>query len=378
MPYKVMFLVTSLEIGGAEMQLVRLLRRFSGSDFEPIVVCLKEPGALAEEVACLHIPVYSRLLAHKYDFRVLPRLIALIKREKVHILWTQSLGDKMFWGRLAGKLASVPVILAAIHSMGKQDGQKSILGNLNKSLTAITDRFIAVSELQRRFLIEEEGLPSEKMVVIYNRIDLDRFRPKKSPKEIRDSLGIPEKIPVIGQVAKLRPEKGHRVLFAAARTIKKKGAKAVILLIGDGPERVSLEDESKNLGLEKMLRFLGDRKDIPDLVNIIDIGTLSSYAYVETFPVAVLEYMALAKPVVASRVGGIPELVSEGVHGFLFPPGDAETMASHLLTLLSHPEQASEMGQAGQNRIRSSFTLETSMKEIEQLFCSLLAEKRIR
>jgi len=216
------------------------------------------------------------------------------------------------------------------------------------------------------------------MVVIYNRIDLDSFRPKRRPEEVRYSLGIPEGVPVIGQVAKLRPEKGHRVLLLAARQIQRQGAKAVILLIGDGPERVSLQKESGRLGLEKLIRFLGDREDIPDLVNMVDVGSLSSYAYVETFPNAVLEYMAMAKPVVASRVGGIPELVTEGVHGLLFPPGDAETMASHFLSLLSQPERAAEMGRSGLNRIRTHFTLEISVQEIEQLFFSLLAEKGIR
>jgi glycosyltransferase involved in cell wall biosynthesis len=370
-----MFVVTSLGIGGAERQLIQLLKHFPEIDFEPVVVCLKEPGRLADELSSLPIPVYSGLLGHKYDIRVLPRLISLIKKEKIQIIWTRSLGDKMFWGRLAGWLAGVPVILSSIHSMGKEEGQKSILGWFNKSLTGITDRFVAVSELQKGFLIEEEGLPPEKMVVIYNRIDLDKFRPKRSPQDVRRSLGIPEGIPVIGQVAKLRPEKGHSVLFRAAKIIQREGTKVVFLLIGDGPERDHLEKESQDLGLEEMIYFLGDRQDIPDLVNMVDIGTLSSYAYVETFPNAVLEYMALGKPVVASRVGGIPELVAEGEEGFLFPPGEAEDMAAHLLDLLSHPEKASEMGRAGQKKISSSFTLKTSMQEMKTLFSSLLAEK---
>jgi len=378
MPYNVMFLLTSLGIGGAERQLVQLLRRFSRTDFQPVVVCLKEPGVLAEGLSDLHIPVYSRLLTNKYDIRVLPRLISLIKKKKIHILWTRSIGDKMFWGRLAGKLAGVPLILASIHSMGKQEGQKSILGPLNKALTPITDRFIAVSELQKRFLIEEESLPPQKIVVIYNRIDLNSFKPERSPEEVRHSLGIPEGISVIGQVAKLRPEKGHRVLFSAAQYIQKQGVEVVILLIGDGPEREGLKEESKRLGLGKIVRFLGDRKDVPDLVNMIDIGTLSSYAYVETFPNAVLEYMALGKPVVAPCVGGISELVTDGIHGMLFSPGDAEAMASHLMHLISQPKRAKDQGQAGLDRIRTSFTLETSVREIEQLFFSLLSEKGVQ
>ncbi len=376
MPYKVMFVTTSLNIGGAERQLVQILKHLSRGDFEPVVVCLKDPGGLVEELSLLNIPVYSRLLTHKADLRVLPRLMAIIKKEKVQIIWTRGIGDKMFWGRLAGKLAKVPIILTSIHFMGPGGQRKSIIGPLNKLLTPITDRIIAVSENQRRYLIEEEGLPAQKMVVIHNGIDLRSFKAKKDIRVVKEALGIPEGVAVIGQVARLRPEKGHRLLLQAVQKLREQGQEAVILLIGDGPERRTLERICANLNFGPMVRFLGDRKEPADLINIFDIGSLSSP--METFPNALLEYMALGKPVIAPNVGGVPEIVIDGINGLLFSPGDADHLAEKILYLLANPEIARRMGEDGAKRVRSFFSLEKSVKKIEQLFFELLSEKGYR
>ncbi len=373
MPCKVIFVLTSLIIGGAERQLVQILKHLSRKDFEPVVVCLKDPGVLAEELGPLPITVYSRLLNHKADLRVLPRLMAIIKNEKPHILWARGIGDKMFWGRLAGKLAQVPIILTSIHFMGPKGQRKSILGPLNKILTPITDRIIAVSENQRRYLIEEEGIPAQKIVVIHNGIDLEAFRAKKDPRSVKEGLGIPDGVAVIGQVARLRSEKGHRFLLQAAHKLRGQDRKVVVLLIGDGPERKDLEELCTTLNLGSMIRFLGDQKEPADLINILDIGILSSS--LETFPNALLEYMALAKPVIAPNVGGVPEIVTDGIHGFLFSPGDTDSLAEKILFLLANPGVAKAMGEEGAKKVARSFSLEMSLKKIEQLFFELLAEK---
>jgi glycosyltransferase involved in cell wall biosynthesis len=149
--------------------------------------------------------------------------------------------------------------------------------------------------------------------------------------------------------------------------------KVVFLVIGDGPERSILEEACKKLNLEPYVRFMGDQKNIPDLIDVLDIGTLSSP--METFPNALLEYMALAKPVVAPRVGGIPEIITDGVHGLLFPAGDARGLAEKLLDLLSNPERSRNMGEEGLKRVKNFFSLEMSLKKIEQLFLAALSEK---
>jgi glycosyltransferase involved in cell wall biosynthesis len=368
-----MFVVTSLIIGGAEKQLIEILRRISRPLFDPVVVCLKEPGVLAAELDPLGIPIYSRLLSHKYDLRVLPRLISIIRKEKPVILWARNFGDKMFWGRLAGKMTKVPVILASIHSSGIIGQKESVLGTLNKALTPITDLFLAVSENQKRYLVEGEGLPEDKITVIHNGIDLEAFKPRKDPQLIRRELGIDPKGKVVGQVAKLRPEKGHDLLLEAAGMVLKAQREVGFLLIGDGPERDRLKERCRSLGIADRVWFLGDRKDLPDMINVLDIGTLSSP--MEAFPNALLEYMALAKPVIAPRVGGVPEIITHGSEGYLFSPGNSQEMAHYLLKLLADPGLMQAMGEAGRERVRSAFPLNLTVQKIEQLLLSQMSAK---
>jgi glycosyltransferase involved in cell wall biosynthesis len=375
MTYKILFVVTSLTTGGAEVLLVQILQRLNRDFFQPVVVCLKDPGPLAEGLADWKIPVYSRLLKNKVDLRVFPRLVNIIHKEKVQVLWVHSTGDKMFWGRLAGKIAGVPVILASIHFMGHKGQRESILGVLNKALTPITDRFMAVSENQGRYLIEEEGIPAEKMVVIPNGIDLEHFHPQKGSEQVKQELGLRKSGFIIGQVANLRPVKNHRLVLGAVKRILEQKKEVTLLLIGDGPERKALENFTSECGLTGMVHFLGDRKDIPDLIQICDVGTLTSH--METFPVAALEYMALAKPVVAPDIGGIPELISPGIEGLLYPSGDVGALADCLLLLLSQPHLAKRLGEQGLKRVRDSFTLDQMLKSIEDLLIALLRKKGI-
>lgn len=373
MTYKILFVVTSLTTGGAERLLVQILKRLNRDLFQPVVVCLKEPGPLADELSSWQIPVYSRLLKNKYDLRVFFRLLTIIRQEKAQVLWVHSTGDKMFWGRLTAKMAGVPVILASIHFMGNEGQRESILGPLNKALTPITDRFMAVSENQGRYLIENEGIPSPKMVVIPNGIDLAHFQPQKTPEEVREALGLGKRISIVGQVANLRPVKGHRLLFQAVQKVIEKQKEVAFLLVGDGPERKSLEKVCLDLGLDGVVHFLGDRKDIPDLIGCFDVGTLTSE--METFPLAILEYMALGKPVIAPDIGGITELITHGIEGLLFPPGDAEALADRLLQLLSQPGLARRLGEEGFKRVKASFTLDLMIQRMEDLLLTLLRQK---
>ncbi len=375
-PYKLMFVLTSLDIGGAERQLVLLLKHLPRALFKPVLVCLKEPGPLSAKVKEMGIPIYSRFLANKYDIRVLPRLVALMKRELPHIVWTRSIGDKMFWGRLAAKMSGVPLIISSIHYMESLETKKKIIGFFNKILTPITDLFIAVSYNQKEYLTKVEKLPSHKIEVIYNGIDLQEFKPNRSPGQVKKEINIPLNSTVIGQVGRLRPEKGHRVFLHAAKKVCENKKNVIFILIGDGPERDSLMKLSSELGLNNKVLFLGSRTDVPDLVNAMDICTLSSY--METFPNALLEYMSLKKPVVAPKVGGIPEIITDGREGFLFKVGDPTDMASKLLALISDKEKRLRMGEAGFFKVSSTFSIKTSVDKIIKTLDLLLQRKAVK
>jgi len=372
-PCKLMFILTSLDIGGAERQLVLLLKHLPKTLFKPMVVCLKEAGALSKKVTDIGIPVYSKFLLHKYDIRVLPKLISVLKKESPHIVWTRSIGDKMFWGRLAAKISGVPIIISSIHYMESLERNKSIIGFFNKLLTPVTDLFIAVSHNQKEYLIKVEKLPAHKIEVVYNGIDLEEFKPNKSPVQVKKELNIPFNFMVIGQVGRLRPEKGHRVFLLAAKRVCENKKDVMFVLVGDGPERDSLMRLSSELGLKDRVLFLGNRTDVPDLVNTMDICTLSSY--METFPNALLEYMSLKKPIVAPKVGGIPEIITDGVEGLLFKIGDAEDMSSKILTLISDANKRIKMGEAGFSKVKTVFSISANVDKIINILNLLLHKK---
>lgn len=184
-PLRVMFMVTSMPVGGAETLLVNLIDRLDRDRFSPALCCLKEYGPLGEVLAG-RIPAVQGLLAHKYDFRVLPRLVHLLRRRS-DVVVTVGAGDKMFWGRLAARFAGVPVVISALHSTGWPDR----VGHLNRLLTPLTDAFIAVAESHGRYLTEEEGFPPGKVHVIPNGVDTTRFMPRGDKAGRRAMLGLP-------------------------------------------------------------------------------------------------------------------------------------------------------------------------------------------
>lgn len=368
-PLRVMFVITSMPVGGAETLLVNLIRRLDRARFAPELCCLKELGPLGEVLA-QETPAHAHFLTSKWDVRVLPRLVRLLKRRKIDAVVTVGAGDKMFWGRLAGRLAGTPVILSAIHSTGWPDG----IGRLNRRLTPITDAYIGVAAEHGKHLVEVEGFPVEKVKVIPNGIDTDRFAPLPDSHLLRKRLDIAPSAPVVGIVAALRPEKNHALFLQAAKRVRTKLPQAQFVIVGDGPERPALEALSRELGLAEAVQFLGTREDIAEVVATFDVFSLTSHN--EASPVSILEAMAMAKPVVATRVGSIAESVADGRTGFLTPPGEVEPLAARWLELLHNPLQAKAMGAAGREAVVARGSLRSMVAGYEELIERIHASKQ--
>lgn len=367
-PMRVMFLLTSMPFGGAETLLMNLVRRLDRSRFETELCLLKESGPLGEVMAA-EVPVHSGLLSHKWDLRVLRRLVRLFRKRQVDAIVTIGAGDKMFWGRLAGWLAGVPVIASALHSTGWPDG----LGRLNRLLTPITDVFIAVAAPHGRFLVEQENLPASKVVVIPNGVDSDRFAPLPDDTGLRRELSLSPTAPIVGIVAALRPEKNHELFLEVARQVRSRVAEARFLIVGDGPQRESLEQLARDLGVSEVVRFLGSRDDVPRILGSVDVFALTSHN--EANPVSILEAMSVGKPVVSTDVGSIRESVLEGVTGFLVSSGDAVKFAERVIWLLENPLSAREMGAAGRKRALQVGSVQGMVGGYENLLESLFWKK---
>ena len=360
-PLRVMFVITSMPVGGAETLLVNLIRRLDRRRFEPYLCCLKEFGVLGEILA-EEVPSCQHLIGGKYDVSVWGRLTRLLKRRKIDAVVTVGAGDKMFWGRLAAWRARLPVVLSALHSTGWPDG----IGRLNRMLTPFTDAFIGVAKEHGRHLVETEGFPAQKVHVIPNGVDVDRFKPcPETALALRRNLNIPVDAPVCGLVAALRPEKNHLLFLRTAAKVQHHLRDVHFLIVGDGPQRDQLEAAARSTEFTEQIHFLGTRSDIPELLTAMDMFLLTSHN--EANPVSILEALATQLPVVSTRVGSVEESVIEGVTGHLATPGDADQLAGHVLGLLRDPSRASEMGRAGREKVVAQWSLERMVSGYQQL-----------
>jgi len=212
--------------------------------------------------------------------------------------------------------------------------------------------------------------------VIPNGVDLGKFRPRWPSPALRRELDLPPGVPTAAIVAALRPEKNHELFLHAAAIVRRQLPQAQFLVVGDGPRRVEMEILARQLSLDESVRFLGARRDIPEVLALADVFVLTSH--MEANPVSILEAMAVEKPVVATRVGSVPETVLEGKTGFLAAPGSAEEIASRMVELLQSPDAAAAMGRAGREEVIAHWSVERMVRGYEELLSEIYASKAAR
>ena len=367
-PLRVLFMLTSMPVGGAETLLINLIRRLDRNLIEPEICCLKEPGPLGDEMAA-EVPVHANFIRSKTDFRVVGRLSQLMKERQIDAIVTVGAGDKMFWGRLAAWRAGVPVITSALHSTGWPDG----IGWLNHRLTPITDGFIACAGNHGKHLVRRERLPQQKVFVIPNGIDTHRFQPHSNSAAGRDALDLPANAKLMTIVAALRPEKNHSRFLRIASEVRKRVSDAEFLIVGDGPERPKLETLARELDIEDCVHFLGSRSDIPELLAVSDLFALTSDN--EASPVSIMEAMACGLPVVASDVGSIPEMVIDSVTGYCVPKTDESQFADRICSILACEKTQRRMARSGRIHVEENGSLEVMVSGYEQLLAMLYFRK---
>lgn len=366
-PLRVMFLHTWAGVGGAETLMLNLIRRLDRRRFAPELACLKTLGAIGQTLSA-EIPTYERLLSHKFDLRVLPRLTRLLRQRQIDAIVSVGAGDKAFWGRLAARLAGVPVALMAIHSTGWPDE----IGRLNRALTRLTDGFIAVAQSHGRYLTDVERLPAAKVFVIPNGIDTRQFCPRPKCDDARGRLGLSPG-PLVGTVARLTEAKNLELFLEVAARTRRGRADAQFVIVGDGPLGDALRRKAQELGLAQAVHFLGWRSDIAEIVALLDVFLLTSR--MEANPVSVLEALGCGVPVISTRVGSVAETVVEGV-GYLVEPGDAAGMTARLGELLDHPQQARQMGAVGRRLVEDHWSLDGMVEKYQELIERLYRQKR--
>jgi len=305
------------------------------------------------------------------DVRAWWPLISILRSEPVDVLHGHMFGSNL-WAAILGSVARVPVVIAHEHtwSFEGQRARKFLDRNL---IARRADAVLAVSREDRRRMIEIERIDPAKLIVVPNGIPEPAG---SSGRDVRIELGIPAGAPVIGTVCTLRPQKALDVLIGASAIVAARRPDLRVLIAGEGEERAALERQIAAEGLTGKVILLGRRTDVPDLLEALDIGVCSSDF--EGSPLSVLEYMAAALPVVSTRVGGVPDLIEDGVQGLLVEPRRPKALAAAIGELLDDPARASEMGERARERRQREFDIDVTVGEIASIYERLVSARRAR
>lgn len=358
--------------GGSEQVVYDLLHRLDKNEFRPLLICMFGLGELGRQLKAEGCQTYEHVVHKSYDLRNAFRIAAILQQERVAVLYVTDGFHNMILARMAAFIAGTPHTVLGFHSYDTVLRQSAPKGR--RLLLELSDRvfypgfnhYIALAESHKEYLATVKRLDSAKISVVHNGIDLAPFDRELTVAEARRRFRIPADQPVVGIVAGLRKWKAHDMFLRAAVRVKERVPNTLFLLAGDGPRRAYLERLTADLGLSEHVRFLGVVSEVPTLLQAIDVSVLSSVH--EAFPLTLLEAMAARRPVVATNVGSVADIVDDGANGFLVPLGAVEPFADAVVRLLQDPELATQLGQAGRNKVESMFTVDHMVSRTESLF----------
>lgn len=371
---RICYVIGSLAIGGAETQLIRLVNGLDRDRYQPSIICLVDVGhlekVLASDVALIKpsgspIPVGSRFRRIRVGRRALVSLVRELHRQRPEIVHAY-LPAAYVPASLLAWCFRVPLIVAGRRGFATT----GIYGTVPWRFVAwlanrAIDLQISNSNVVSEMAISREGVRRERTRVVHNGIDLPPLARPGLPPDLESHQAQAV------MVANFIGYKGHAHVLQATATVVKRHPNFRLVLVGAGPERTALERLCSDLGLKDHVVFAGHRSDAAQLIEGFDFSILGSSE--ESFPNALMESMAVAVPVVSTRVGGVAELVEDGVHGRLVPFGDVDAMAGAICWMLEHPEERRSMGDEGRRRIAAEFSTERMVTQTEAAYEAFLA-----
>lgn len=293
--------------------------------------------------------------------------LCLVREEGVSLIHAHEFGAIVF-GWIVARMAGIPIV-ATVH--GKSYFADRWRRRAAYRVVSRSGQFVAVSHDLKDFVTKRVGIPQERIEVVYNGVASGSHVSESDMHACRAELDLAPGMPVLGVVGSLYPVKGHQYLFDAMPEVLKAFPEAVLLIAGRGELDVSLKEQARHLGIERHVRFLGMRHDIPRLLAVMDIFVLPSLS--EGLSLALLEAMGAGKPVVASRVGGNPELIVEGMTGLLVEAGDVRAIAGSIVRLLADCGMRRRFGLAGAARVQDRFSIQGMVDRYRQLYAQQMA-----
>lgn len=370
-------LAGSAAYGGGERYLELFFDRLDRTRYRGLLIC-PEPGPFVRRMKERGVDTQVVHLAPLFNPMALWRLTRLLVRERVTILQTHG-ARANFYGRIAGRLAGVPVIISTVHNSLKDYEVRSFRRGLYTFMLRLTlpfvHRIICVSDANRWDLIDECPAAKAKTCTVYNGVDLSAFSSQFDRQDVRQEIGVLQG-PVLVTIARLTEQKGHRYLVQALPCLLETWPQLCCLFVGEGELRDVLHRMAIDLGVERACRFVGVREDIVDILAAADVVVLPSLA--EGFPFVLLEALAMGCPVVASRVNGVPELIEDHKTGLLVPSRDSQALTKAILEVLGNPNAARKMGAEGRAVVQERFTVDQMVANTTAIFDAVMEDTDVR
>jgi glycosyltransferase involved in cell wall biosynthesis len=388
---KVVYLLRTLNIGGAERYVVETAISLNQEKFEPKIYCISGGGVLQKDasqhgvdVKTFQAPSYNSTHTPQNVYWYARKLVALyryLKRERPDIVHCYMYTPSIYGG-LAAKLVGNAVVFTNRMRLGEFKEQKRYFQLLENVVNKFVDGVLVNSLALKDDVLRREHISPEKIHVVYGGVDVRKFGPQNGTPSQRRRIaqtkrefGIPEQAPVIGMVANLHVYKGYHEFILAASEVHSRYPDARFLCIGkDRGIQNQLEQRVQDLGLHNHVVFTGQLQNIEEIFPVIDIQVSASHE--EAFSSSIIEGMASGKPVIATSVGGNPEAVIHNETGLIIPPRDPETMAHALKTLLGNREFAMELGRNGRKRVEEHFSTGKMIEDLETLYLRFCEAKR--
>jgi len=367
----ILFVIDGLEFGGGERLFLQLSSELR--DRYHVFVAASSGGTFAHEVNKLGIELFSVNMTQKLSLKPIRRISHIIRHNMIDLVHSQG-ARADFFARLAGRTARVPHIVSTVQMPveGFEVGpfRKKIYRLMDQFSERYVERFLVVSDSLKKTLIEQRGISAQRVVRIYNGIELDQYCPGVVKANLRNRWGIPREAPLVGAIGRMVWQKGFEFFIRAIPEILEVTPNARFLFVGDGPLRPDLENLAQELDVYDRIIFAGFRPNIQHFLSTIDVLVVPSL--LEGFPMITLEAMAMARPIVATQIQGIVEQISDGKEGILVSPRNPDALANAVLRLIQHRELSARLGAAARIKVEKCFSVGKMVRETEEVYLSLL------
>lgn len=378
--------VTLFGVGGTEKQVMNLAARLDRERYDLSFGCLKLWGELLDELERQQLKVTEYPLRSFYRpkaWRQMLRFASSLRRGRAQIVHSYNFYANVF-SIPAARLAGVPCVVASIRDMGAY--MTPAQQKVQKFVCRFADKVVVNAGAIRDWLVAQ-GYAPEKIEVIRNGLDLSRYGARSDGAALRRQFWIPPHVPLVVMLSRLNPQKGIEYFLEAAALVRRRCPEAHFLVVGEAyintdgvfrPDEVyrkALQQQAVALGISDHTRFTGMRSDVPEILAAAAVSVLPSFS--EGISNTLLESMAAGAPVVATRVGGTPEIIEDGKHGLLVQPGDAKALADAICAVLEKPFLAAHLSNEARRRVEAEFSFDNMVNETEGLYGALLRQKAI-